>query len=558
MIHVVNKSLTKTEKFRYFIFVACQILLGLLDLIALTLVSLTSILIIQGRVDFPASLNRLGLEKIFVIEKVFVISVICAFIFIFKTLLSLIQARAIMNYACGIQNRLVSNILAYSTNSIFSEETYLLQRVLPIALNEGISALCLGIIGYSLLALSEVILLFGIGVALIFLVPVLTTLTILIFGLAFFVIHKLTSKWSMIAGKNKVENFQKSKKAIDDLLLTLKSVKVSDQYASFNSRILKASNLASKSNGDIHLVQQVPKYVLELTVVSLGVLLGLFFAVSNNMSKSIGILVLFLGGLFRLLPSLLRLQGAILIIQSSIGESFSAVKILEVISPARRTDQKFLDSNPLKSVVPGISLSNVSFSYPNSKELIFSNFSCEFPSGEMTSIKGASGVGKTTLADLALGLILPTAGNRIVYPQNIVRFTSSYLPQEISLIQGTFAENVALGVEHESIDNIKVAELSNRVGLDTWLSHHSEGIMVQLDKSGVQLSGGQKQRLGLARALYFDPVLLVVDEPTSALDSESEDQILEIISGFKNVITIIIIAHTEKPDKYAQNFVYLK
>jgi glucosamine 6-phosphate synthetase-like amidotransferase/phosphosugar isomerase protein len=93
--------------------------------------------------------------------------------------------------------------------------------------------------------------------------------------------------------------------------------------------------------------------------------------------------------------------------------------------------------------------------------------------------------------------------------------------------------------------------------LRNWVSNHAEGLMVQLDRTAVQLSGGQKQRLGLARALYFDPVLLVVDEPTSALDDKSEDEIFQVLSDYRGLITIIIIAHTEKTNKFAQNFIYL-
>jgi ABC-type bacteriocin/lantibiotic exporter with double-glycine peptidase domain len=558
LVSLVSKSLTPTEKFRYLLYVGRQFFLGLIDLIALALISLTSVLVLQGKISLPDSLNDFGLENIFVVQNAFFISSMCALMLVIKTIFSLLQARSILIFAEGIQNRLVNKILDYSNNSSFSKEQNLLQKDLPIALNEGISALCLGVIGYSLLAFSEGILLIGIGVTLIFVAPILTSVSILIFGIAFLVIHKLTSGWAIISGKNKVQNFQDSKKTISDLSLTLKSVKVSSQYRSFNSRILKASRASTRSNVDIHLVQQVPKYIFELTIVTLGIVLGLYFALSNNVSKSIGILVLFLGGLFRLLPSLLRLQGAILIIQSSIGESSRLVSILNGLLLNEGELHLPVKINPDKSLVPQIKLSNLSFSYPNSTEFIFRNFSCEFPSGQITSIKGPSGVGKTTLADLALGLLIPTSGHREIFPKSAFRFSTSYMPQEISLVDGTFAENIALGVELDSIDLTKIEILCEKVGLRNWVSNHAEGLMVQLDRTAVQLSGGQKQRLGLARALYFDPVLLVVDEPTSALDDKSEDEIFQVLSDYRGLITIIIIAHTEKTNKFAQNFIYLK
>jgi ATP-binding cassette subfamily C protein len=161
---------------------------------------------------------------------------------------------------------------------------------------------------------------------------------------------------------------------------------------------------------------------------------------------------------------------------------------------------------------------------------------------------GPSGAGKSTIADLLCGVIEPESGTitRVDSISNSETNTGgrvSYLPQNPGLISGTIAENVALAVEREDIDRERVVEALKLAHLGELLAELPQGIDTSLGKLKDGLSGGQIQRLGLARALYSRPGLLVMDEATSALDAESESQIQQALNEMKGKVTVVLIAH---------------
>ena len=178
-----------------------------------------------------------------------------------------------------------------------------------------------------------------------------------------------------------------------------------------------------------------------------------------------------------------------------------------------------------------------------------SNVDLEIKEGQFIAIVGSSGSGKTTLVDLILGVIRPQEGSLDIFgvePKNMQSDEPgkiAYVPQSVYLTSGSILENVGLGINREKIDESRVWNVLERVRLDLWAKGLSHGIHSSVGERGSQLSGGQKQRLGIARALYQDPIMLVLDEATSSLDAESEHEISASIESLKQKITTIIIAH---------------
>jgi len=196
-----------------------------------------------------------------------------------------------------------------------------------------------------------------------------------------------------------------------------------------------------------------------------------------------------------------------------------------------------------------INIEKLSFQYPQGKELVLDDISFSIPKGSFCGIIGPSGAGKTTFVDILLGLLQPTGGRISIDTQDIAenlggwQMNLSYVPQGIYLIDGSIKENIALGVPYKDIDDDKIKKVLQMAELYDFVAALPDKLETMVGERGVKLSGGQRQRIGIARALYYEPEVLILDEATSALDNETEKNITETILKLKGQITIIAIAH---------------
>jgi ATP-binding cassette subfamily C protein len=187
----------------------------------------------------------------------------------------------------------------------------------------------------------------------------------------------------------------------------------------------------------------------------------------------------------------------------------------------------------------------------------------DIPSGSTVAIVGPSGSGKTTLINLILGLLEPSKGEVLISGQAplsaITEWTGgiAYVPQEVKLISGTFRENIELGTYFPSTGNETLLNSLEKSNLIDLVSQLPQGLETIIGQSGYQLSGGQKQRLGLARAFYTNPKLIILDEATSALDSATEDDITKALESLRGEVTLIVIAHRLSTVRNADFVIYL-
>jgi len=210
-----------------------------------------------------------------------------------------------------------------------------------------------------------------------------------------------------------------------------------------------------------------------------------------------------------------------------------------------------------------VSVSSVSLGYPGASELALDSVSMEILSSRSVAFVGSTGAGKSTLADVILGVLLPDSGSVLisgVQPfESVQRWPGAmaYVPQDVAVLTGSVRENVALGIPSDFIDNSLVWEALERSHLAEFLRSSRDGIETLVGENGVQLSGGQRQRLGIARALYSRPRLLVLDEATSALDSETERLITQTLDSLAGEVTLIIIAHRLATVRHCDQVIYL-
>lgn len=310
------------------------------------------------------------------------------------------------------------------------------------------------------------------------------------------------------------------------------------QYFSNRSSISEASAVLSG-------LTVLPRYLTELTlIIGFGALIVLRSIYGDSLFSP-SVLAIFVAGSFRIISSLLPLQGALTMLKQ--------IRISSALPHA--LERKFQDSNlefessSDNSKDLKVRINQVSYRYSNDANDVIHNFSNVIELGEFVALVGPSGSGKSTLADLILGLREPTKGSIKIGSERLRDYLKahpgsvSYIPQETELFSGTLLQNVTLQHIDSAETRRRVQGILEDLNLALFVKTLPEGLDTKLGESFRNLSGGQKQRIGLARALFRDPDILVLDESTSALDNESEQAILTLLNKLKGNKTIIAIAH---------------
>jgi ABC-type multidrug transport system fused ATPase/permease subunit len=217
-----------------------------------------------------------------------------------------------------------------------------------------------------------------------------------------------------------------------------------------------------------------------------------------------------------------------------------------------------------RGFTPSVELTDVSLSYPGADAPAIDAISLRVRPGESLALVGPTGAGKSTIADVILGVIQPDRG--MVAMSGVSPSTATqrwpgaigYVPQDITLLDGTIRENVALGLSHDLVEDPLVWEALERAHLALMIRDERDGLDTVVGENGVRLSGGQRQRLGLARALYTRPRLMVLDEATSALDAETEQAVSAALSELEGEVTLVIVAHRLATIRHCTSVAYVE
>lgn len=293
----------------------------------------------------------------------------------------------------------------------------------------------------------------------------------------------------------------------------------------------------------------IPRYLLE-TLVMLGLgLLAAISSVGNNAAQSLVLITVFSAAAARILPSLIPIQAAISELQTNLGLSADLRDLILLEDhTSRETEVRKLSALPHDGSCH-VRLQDVSFRYQPESPLVISHVNLEMSGPGWISIDGPSGTGKSTFFDLVMGIREPTSGTITIdgmAPRDFIHLNPGmcgYLPQRITALNASLAENVALGTEREDIDSDRVEQLLQTVGLSGLLAQSPHGIWTPLGEMAQTISGGQFQRIGIARCLYTSPRLLLLDESTTGLDSESREGVLDIVSHLAKEILVVSISH---------------
>ncbi len=312
----------------------------------------------------------------------------------------------------------------------------------------------------------------------------------------------------------------------------------------FKNNISKSGMLEAISN----VLIDVPKIFVEnFTMAALFVLMGFYIVSQSDVQTILPLLGTFALAAVRIVPYVNQTVRAI-------AEINSRMPNLDTVCEILQTDKAIFLEKDVKEIKQTtindkIAINGITFKYESAESYLFENLSLEIPTKKSVAFIGTTGSGKTTLADIILGLHKPQSGSVTVDSHNILEnpywwaSKIGYIPQTIYLCDDTIAANVAFGFEKDDIDTKKVWDCLEKAQLADFI----RGLPLQVDtvtgENGIRLSGGQRQRIGIARALYNDPEFLVMDEATSALDNETEKAIIQSINAFLGEKTMLIIAH---------------
>jgi ATP-binding cassette subfamily C protein len=378
--------------------------------------------------------------------------------------------------------------------------------------------------------------------------PLIAVVTVLYLGALGVILYFVVTRRVRQAGRVALRYSLKSSRLITEMVGALKEVTLRNA-ASAVSAVVKANRTHStRARANAQFLNQIPRYALDSGIIGGFVLVGVVGYATGGVAGATTALALFGLAGFRMAPSLVRFQSVLS--QLNVSRSHAELVLHEIRHA--ETARSVLDDGRAELELPdrpsNLRFVDVSFAYSEDADPAVRHVDLTIPFGSTVSFVGASGAGKSTMIDLLLGLIEPTEGSIEVDGRQLRDYTNSwrsrvaYVPQDVSIFDSSVAQNVALTWEND-FDRERVKNALERAQLLDTVDGRLGGIDGRVGERGLALSGGQRQRLGIARALYADPLVLVMDEATSALDTATEAAVTTAIRSLRGSMTIITVAH---------------
>lgn len=383
---------------------------------------------------------------------------------------------------------------------------------------------------------------------------VMMIVIVAILGLTTILISKIIKPRLKSAGENSRDEQSNMYKWILQSVSGIKDVKLFHKEQYFVDTYTEVALRYAKYQIQNNVFSNMPKLLLESVTMG-GVLAFIIVKLmtGTSLTSMIALLMAFAGAAVRLLPSVNRINtymANIAYYQPALDYIYETVDMEQIakqgIIDAQSTVQEKKEEISLNQE---IRMEHITYRYPNTEKYIFKDAALCIPAGKAVGIVGTSGAGKTTIVDILLGLLELEAGSITSDGVNIFdNYTGwlshiGYIPQAIYMMDDTIRNNIAFGVRQEAIDERRIWEVLEEAQMKEFVEQLPEGLETQIGERGVRISGGQRQRLGIARALYHNPELLIFDEATSALDTDTETAIMEAIDRLHGQKTMVIIAH---------------
>jgi ABC-type multidrug transport system fused ATPase/permease subunit len=566
----VVRILAKSDRKKIIAIAIVQICMSFLDLMGVLLIGFLGALAVAGIESEKQStgvttvLRFLQLSESSFQTQVLMLAISAVILLVGRTLLSVYFTRRILFFfsrrGASISANLVARLLSQPLMLIQGKTT---QEML-YALTLGVDYIAINILATSMVLVADLSLLIVIGVGL-FVVDANTAMaTLTLFAMIGLLLFRLMHIKVGDLGASFAELSIKSNDEIVEVLSSYREAVVRNRRDYYSREIRKMRNDLADISAEINFMPYISKYVIETTMLVGGLLLAASQFFMHDSIRAVTTLGIFLAAGTRITPAVLRIQQGSLQIQASIGRAGPTLDLIDSLGSdpiiENLDDSVNIEHQGFKA---DVQLKNVSIIYPGKSTPALDNVNLTIPPGISLAIVGPSGAGKTTLVDILLGVLEPTEGavsiSGVSPIQAITKWPGaiSYVPQDVMISKRSIRENIALGYPNEVATDELIRSALDVSLLAKFVDTLPQGINTLAGERGAKVSGGQRQRLGIARAMFTKPQLLVLDEATSALDGETEASITKSIQNLRGSTTVVMIAHRLSTVRDADIVVYM-
>ena len=548
-----------------------QVSLNLLDLVGVASFGLLGALAVRGvQSKQPGNKVTFVLDFLHIQSQSFqlqaaILGVFAAFVLVGRTILSIIFTRRMFKFlsrrAAYISSGLVSRLLSQPLTKLQKRST---QETIYAA-GYGVTSIALGVVGTAIAISADAFLMLIMMVGLFVIDSTIAVGVFFFFGFIGWLMYWLMNVRAKELGTRNWELSVQADERIAEALNSYRELLTSNRRDYYARQISKSRTSLAEVLAEIQFLPNISKYVIESSVILGALLISATQFLLNDATHAAASLAVFLAAGTRIAPAVLRIQQGSIQIRNALGQAVPTLDLLGQLKgrPVLQPTEDLLDviHNGFKGVV---NVSNLTLKYENSEKAALSNINLKISEGEVCAVVGPTGAGKTSLVDVILGIIDPTEGSVTVSglePKHAIEEwpgAISYVPQEVAIVNATVRENIGLGYPSFLVTDEYVNSALQTAHLFDFVANLPNGLDSALGERGRKISGGQRQRLGIARAMFTKPLLLVLDEATSSLDGKTEADIAEAISNLKGSTTIIVIAHRLSTIRTADVIAYME
>ncbi len=479
-------------------------------------------------------------------DGIIIMSIVIALIYLVKGLYSIFsnyfQNKRLSNYRAELSTRLFHSILSKPYEYHLHSNSAITQRII----NEDIKRI-FDLINSIFMLVSELFTGTFIFAVLMIDNAKMTLYAVALVATTTLFVNKFITKIIQTSGVKATKYETKMIQWISQTMGALKGILVNQNGKSFEENYSYYAYSYANVRMKYLVLASLPRTITEsVSIAGIFIYMGFLAMTQDDIVGMLPLFATFALAAIRLIPIFGRMNSAINTIQYNINIFENTYELLSDNSFTADSGREMLSAFSMKDK---ISVEHLDFKFSDSGEYLFKDVSLEIPVGSSIAFVGTTGSGKTTLADIIMGLHQPSNGKITCDGKDINEISSwwssviGYIPQSIYLCDDTIASNVAFGVKEELIDYGRVWECLKEAQLYDFVKGLPNELNTITGENGIRLSGGQRQRIGIARALYTDPAFLVMDEATSALDNDTEAAIVDAVNQLSGKKTLLIIAH---------------